>query len=210
MVATLLEGAARNRGPSASAAGWRHASSSASRPTSRRRPNSPAARQAIAAIARYVLLPSLALVLVTGLLAIAATRGYHDAGWAWVKALLGIGVFEATLVTVGAEQPAGRARGGSSHRPEPARFAAAFGTQHAVAAAWIERRQRRARRVAAEADDQDPLIGWDFQRRDGAFFFRAIAAAPNISTAPSPSAQPKLSPSATTPTVTAITGLTNA
>jgi len=61
-----------------------------------------AARQAIAAIARYVLLPSLALVLVTGLLAIAATRGYHDAGWAWVKALLGIGVFEATLFTVGA------------------------------------------------------------------------------------------------------------
>ena len=61
-----------------------------------------AARQAIAAIARFVLLPSLALVLVTGLLAIAATRGYHDAGWAWVKALLGLGVFEATLVTVGA------------------------------------------------------------------------------------------------------------
>ena len=49
-----------------------------------------------------MLLPSLALVLVTALLAIAATRGYHDAGWAWVKALLGIGVFEATLVTVGA------------------------------------------------------------------------------------------------------------
>ena len=49
-----------------------------------------------------MLLPSLALVLVTGLLAIAATRGYHDAGWAWVKALLGLGLFEATLVTVGA------------------------------------------------------------------------------------------------------------
>ena len=61
-----------------------------------------AARQAIAAVARYVLVPSLAGVLITGLLAIAATRGYHDAGWAWVKALLGIGVFEATLVTVGA------------------------------------------------------------------------------------------------------------
>ena len=59
------------------------------------------ARQAIAAIARYVLLPSLAGVLVTGLLAIAATRAFHDAGWAWVKALLGIGVFEATLVTIG-------------------------------------------------------------------------------------------------------------
>ncbi len=61
-----------------------------------------AARQAIAAIARYVLVPSLALVLVTGLLAIAATRAFHDAGWAWLKALLGLSVFEATLVTVGA------------------------------------------------------------------------------------------------------------
>ncbi|MEO8523138.1 MAG: hypothetical protein ABI460_00315 [Caldimonas sp.] len=60
------------------------------------------ARQAIAAIARYVLVPSLAVVLVTGMLAIAATRAFHDAGWAWVKALLGLSVFEATLVTVGA------------------------------------------------------------------------------------------------------------
>ena len=61
-----------------------------------------AARQAAAAIARCVLVPSLALVLVTGLLAIAATRGFQDAGWAWAKALLGLSVFEATLVTVGA------------------------------------------------------------------------------------------------------------
>lgn len=61
-----------------------------------------AARQAIAAIASYVLVPSLAVVLVTGLLAIAATRAFHDAGWAWVKALLGLSLFEATLVTVGA------------------------------------------------------------------------------------------------------------
>ena len=61
-----------------------------------------AARQAIAAIARYVLLPSLALVLLTGLLAIAATRGFQSAGWAWAKALLGLSVFEATLVTAGA------------------------------------------------------------------------------------------------------------
>jgi hypothetical protein len=61
-----------------------------------------AARQAIAAVARYVLVPSLAVVLVTGMLAIAATRAFHEAGWAWVKALLGLSVFEATLVTVGA------------------------------------------------------------------------------------------------------------
>ncbi len=60
------------------------------------------ARQAVAAIARYVLMPSLFVVLVSGLLAIAATRGFHSAGWAWVKALLGLSVFEATLLTVGA------------------------------------------------------------------------------------------------------------
>ena len=108
-----------------------------------------AARQAIVAIARYLLLPSLALVLVTGLLAIAATRGYHDAGWAWVKALLGIGVFEAALFTVGASSPSCRARSGCGHRPRPARFAAALGTKHADAAAGAECCQCGARGMAA-------------------------------------------------------------
>ena len=69
-------------------------------------PSAPAAfaasREAIAAVCKWVLVPSLAAVLVSGLLAIAATRGYHSAGWAWVKALLGLSLFEATLVTVAA------------------------------------------------------------------------------------------------------------
>ncbi|WP_343625468.1 hypothetical protein [Roseateles puraquae] len=59
------------------------------------------AREAFAAIANYLLVPSMAVVVVSGLLAIAATRGYMDAGWAWLKALLGITVFEATLMVVG-------------------------------------------------------------------------------------------------------------
>lgn len=63
-----------------------------------------AAREVFDAIAHYVLVPSLAVILVSGLLAIAATRGFHDAGWAWVKALLGISLFEATLLTVGASR----------------------------------------------------------------------------------------------------------
>jgi uncharacterized membrane protein len=60
-----------------------------------------AARYSFAAIARYLLVPSMAVVVVSGLIALAATRAYMDAGWAWLKALLGLSVFEATLMVVG-------------------------------------------------------------------------------------------------------------
>jgi hypothetical protein len=60
-----------------------------------------AARQVFVAIAQYVLVPSMAVVVLSGLLALAATRAYADAGWAWLKALLGISVFMATLMVVG-------------------------------------------------------------------------------------------------------------
>jgi hypothetical protein len=60
-----------------------------------------AARKVFASIAQYVLVPSMAVVVLSGLLALAATRGYRDAGWAWLKALLGLSVFEATLLVVG-------------------------------------------------------------------------------------------------------------
>jgi len=61
-----------------------------------------AVRLSVAAITQWLLVPSLALVMVSGLLSIAATNAYKDAGWAWVKALLGISMFEGTLLTVGA------------------------------------------------------------------------------------------------------------
>ena len=60
-----------------------------------------AARNAFAAIAQYVLIPSMAVVVVSGLIAMMATRGCQDAGWAWVKAVLGVSVFVATVRLVG-------------------------------------------------------------------------------------------------------------
>ncbi len=54
-------------------------------------------RAVIEAICNFVLVPSLAVCLVTGLLSMAVHRPFQEKRWAWVKALLGIGMFEATL-----------------------------------------------------------------------------------------------------------------
>jgi hypothetical protein len=49
---------------------------------------------AMGAIATWIFLPSLALTLIAGLLAIALNRAYHSAGWAWAKLATGILIFE--------------------------------------------------------------------------------------------------------------------
>ena len=58
------------------------------------------ARGLMGLVAQWVLFPSLALVLVSGLLSMAWTDAYHGAGWVWAKLALGVSVFEGTLIAV--------------------------------------------------------------------------------------------------------------
>jgi hypothetical protein len=57
-------------------------------------------RGAMAEIAQWIYLPSLALTLIAGLLGIAATQAYQNAGWAWVKLATGVLMFEGSMVSV--------------------------------------------------------------------------------------------------------------
>jgi hypothetical protein len=51
-------------------------------------------------VAQWVLFPSLAIVLVSGLLSMAWTDAFHNQGWAWMKLALGVSVFEGTLIAI--------------------------------------------------------------------------------------------------------------
>ena len=57
-------------------------------------------RAAMGGIATWIFLPSLALTLIAGLLAIAVNRSYHDAGWALAKLATGVLIFEYGLLAV--------------------------------------------------------------------------------------------------------------
>lgn len=57
-------------------------------------------RMMISQLANYVLVPSLGLALVSGLLAIVVHRPFQEHRWVWVKALIGLTLFESTLAVV--------------------------------------------------------------------------------------------------------------
>ncbi|WP_372423377.1 DUF2269 family protein [Salinarimonas chemoclinalis] len=60
-------------------------------------------RQSIAVLSNWVVLPSLAVALVSGLLSMIVHRPFQDAGWVWIKAGLGILMFKGTLTIVSAK-----------------------------------------------------------------------------------------------------------
>jgi hypothetical protein len=57
-------------------------------------------RETIGILSNVILLPSLAVVIVTGLLSIAAHQPFQELRWVGVKALLGISMFEGTLAII--------------------------------------------------------------------------------------------------------------
>lgn len=57
-------------------------------------------RAVMGKIAEWLLLPSLALVLFSGLWSMAIVRAFHNAGWVWLKLATGILVFKGVLISI--------------------------------------------------------------------------------------------------------------
>lgn len=94
-------------------------------------PGYAAARGAMGAVATWIVLPSLALTLLSGLLAIAATRAFLNAGWAWLKLATGVLLFEGGLVYVQGpmKQEAEQAARALAGRVDPATLAVSLGAE---------------------------------------------------------------------------------
>lgn len=96
-----------------------------------------AVRSAMSTVSSWIFLPSLGLSLMAGLLAIAFNRAYQNAGWAWVKLITGLSLFEGGLqgiqgpMQTEAEQSAGALAG----HVDPAALAASIGSERAVL--WV-------------------------------------------------------------------------
>ncbi|TNC13383.1 hypothetical protein FF100_11255 [Methylobacterium terricola] len=94
-------------------------------------------RGAMAAVATWVFLPSLALMLVAGLLAIALTRAFQNAGWAWVKLATGVLMFEYGFVGVQGPMQAEAERAAQAvlGRADPATLAGSLGAERGTL--WV-------------------------------------------------------------------------
>jgi hypothetical protein len=88
-------------------------------------------RAAMGGVATWIFLPSLGLTLIAGLLAIAANRAYHGAGWAWAKLLTGVLVFEWGFAAIQGpmQQEAELSARALAHEADPAALAASLGAE---------------------------------------------------------------------------------
>ena len=94
-------------------------------------------RSAMAAIASWIFLPSLVVTLIAGLLAVAASRVFHNAGWAWAKLASGILIFEVGLVNVQGpmQQEAERSAGALTGQIDPATLAGSLAAERTTL--WV-------------------------------------------------------------------------
>jgi uncharacterized membrane protein len=75
---------------------------------------------AMAKIAAWIIGPSMVLTVITGLLAMAVTPAYQDAGWVWAKAATGILILEGGLHALGPiQEEAKRGAAALAGGPDP-------------------------------------------------------------------------------------------
>jgi hypothetical protein len=86
---------------------------------------------AMGGIVTWIFLPSLALTLIAGLIALALNRAYHSAGWAWAKLATGILVFEwgFTVVLGPLQEEADVSARALAGKVDPATLAASVGNE---------------------------------------------------------------------------------
>ncbi|MGJ3265205.1 MAG: DUF2269 family protein [Salinarimonas sp.] len=60
-------------------------------------------RQSIVVLSDWVILPSLAVALVSGLVSMIVHKPFLDTGWVWIKAVLGVLMFKGVLTIVSAK-----------------------------------------------------------------------------------------------------------
>lgn len=89
----------------------------------------------MAAIAGWIFFPSLAVTLIAGLIGIAVTPAYHEAGWVWAKAATGILLFEGGLLYVQGPITAAAKAGAAVPSGDPAALAKLSGAEGATL--WV-------------------------------------------------------------------------
>ena len=90
-------------------------------------------RGAMGAIATWLFLPSIALTLVAGLVAMALNRGFLNAGWAWLKLATGVLIFEGFVHVQGSmQEEAGRSASALAGQVDPATLGGSLGAERAT------------------------------------------------------------------------------
>lgn len=67
-----------------------------------------ALRSSLAGVSKWMILPSMIIVVVSGLLAMIVHYPFMNAPWVWLKALTGLLIFEATLASIDAPSQAAK------------------------------------------------------------------------------------------------------